>query len=170
MARIHDYVGEALRRANREFDGRGWPEPKPLPSGLLPVDQFNFDFVPDVLRPWIDDIATRLQCPPDYVAITAIVALGSVIGRRVGIKPQVKTDWVEVPNLWGGFIGRPGQLKSPAMQAALGPLHRLEAEAQEEHKVAREAYELGISAYKVREQVKIALEKDELKKTKGGKI
>src|SRR5262249_24101529 len=29
--------------------------------------------------------------------------------------PQSKTDWVEVPNLWGMFIGRPGMLKSPAM-------------------------------------------------------
>jgi hypothetical protein len=147
-----------------------WPQPKPLPAGLAPVEPFSSEFLPDALAPWVDDITNRLQCPPDYVAITAIVALGSVIGRRVGIKPQVKTDWVEVPNIWGGFIGRPGQLKSPAMQAALGPLHRLEAEAQEEHKVAREAYELGISAYKVRKQVKIALEKEELKKAKGGKI
>ena len=170
MTSFHDYAGEALRRANRGFDGRGWPEPKPLPNGLLPVDQFNFDFVPDALRPWIDDITTRLQCPPDYVAIPAIVALGSLIGRRVGIKPQVKTDWVEVPNIWGGVIGRPGTIKSPAMQAALGPLHRLEAEVQEEYKVAREAYQHGISAYKVRKQVKIALEKEELKKAKGGKI
>jgi putative DNA primase/helicase len=158
------------RKGDENGKAKNWPEPTLLPSGLPAVHQFSLDFMPEPLVPWIDDIATRLQCPPDYVAITAIVALGSVIGRRVGIKPQVKTDWVEVPNIWGGFIGRPGQLKSPAMQAALGPLHRLEAEAQEEHKVAREAYELGISAYKVRRQVKIALEKEELKKAKGGKI
>jgi putative DNA primase/helicase len=170
MVSIHDYVGETLRRANRGFDGRGWPEPKPLPSGLLPVEQFSFDFVPDALRPWLDDIATRLQCPPDYVAITAIVALGAVIGRRVGIKPQVKTDWVEIPNVWGGFIGRPGMLKSPAMQEALKPLHRLEAEAEKENEIAREAYDVGLSAYKVRQQVKVALEKEALKKAKSTKI
>jgi putative DNA primase/helicase len=158
------------RKGDENGKAKNWPEPKLLPSGLPAVHKFSLDFMPEPLVPWIDDVATRLQCPPDYVAITAIVALGSVIGRRVGIKPQVKTDWVEVPNLWGGFIGRPGQLKSPAMQAALGPLHRLEAEAQEEHKVAREAYEHGISAYKVRKQVKIALEKKELKKARGGKI
>ena len=29
----------------------------------------------------------------------------------------------------GGFVGRPGMLKSPAMQEALKPLHRLEVEA-----------------------------------------
>jgi hypothetical protein len=150
--------------------GRGWREPKDLPTGLLPVDPFDLDFMPDALKTWIDDVANRLQCPPDYVAVTAIVALGSVIGRRVGIKPQLKTDWVEVPNIWGGFIGRPGMLKSPAMQEALKPLHRLEAEAEKENEVAREAYAAGMSAYKVRQQVKIALEKEALKKAKSREV
>ena len=90
---------------------------------------------------------------------SAIVALGSVIGCRVGIKPQRNTDWIEVPNVLGGFIGRPGMLKSPAMQEALKPLHRLEAEAAKENEVAREAYTAGLSAFKVRQQVKIALER-----------
>jgi putative DNA primase/helicase len=147
-----------------------WPKPKELPTGLPSVDPFDLDFMPDALRPWIEDIANRLQCPPDYVAVTAMVALGSVIGRRVGIKPQLKTDWVEVPNIWGGFIGRPGMLKSPAMQEALKPLHRLEAEAEKENEIAREAYDAGMSAYKVRQQVKVALEKDALKKAKSTKI
>jgi putative DNA primase/helicase len=161
MASIHDY--EAHRR-------RGWPEPKILPTGLPPVDPFNLDFIPDALKSWIEDVANRLQCPPDYVAIPAIVALGSVIGRRVGIQPQVKTDWFEVPNLWGGIIGRPGMLKSPAMQEALKPLHRLEAEAEKENDVAREAYAAGMSEYKVRRQVKIALAKVMLKKAKSSKV
>jgi putative DNA primase/helicase len=152
---------------NRQRAGE-WPNPKDVPNGLAPVDEFNLDFMPDALRPWIDDVATRLQCPPDYIAVTAIVALGSVIGRRVGIKPQLKTDWIEVSNIWGGFIGRPGMLKSPAMQEALKPLHRLEAEAAKENEIAREAYAAGISAYKVRQQVKIALEKEALKKVKNG--
>src|SRR5215472_4690245 len=71
----------------------------------------------------VGDISDRLQCPPDYVAVTALTALGSLIGRRIGIKPQQKTDWLEVPNIWGAFIGKPGMLKSPAMMEALKPLH-----------------------------------------------
>jgi Protein of unknown function (DUF3987) len=46
------------------------------------------------------------------LAITALTALGAVIGRRIGIKPQLKTDWIEIPNLWGMLIGRPGMLPS----------------------------------------------------------
>ncbi|HWW33798.1 MAG TPA: DUF3987 domain-containing protein, partial [Xanthobacteraceae bacterium] len=124
---------ERIRRECQDgYRKNDWPKPKPLPSGLAPVEPFNLDFTPVALKPWIADVADRLQCPPDYVAVSAIVALGSVIGCRVGIRPQRNTDWIEVPNVWGGFIGRPGMLKSPAMQEALKPLHRLEAEAAKE--------------------------------------
>jgi hypothetical protein len=147
-----------------------WREPQPLPKGLAQVDDFDLRFLPAALQPWVGDISDRLQCPPDYVGVSAIVALGAVVGRRIGIKPQTKTDWLEVPNIWGGFIDRPGMLKSPAMQEALKPLHRLEAEAAKENEIAKEAHEAGLSAYKVRQQVKVALEKEALKKAKSGKI
>ena len=77
-----------------------WPEPKPLPNGLPKVDAFEYEFLPDRFAPWALDVSNRLQCPPDYVAVAVMTALGSVIGRRVGIKPQAKTDWTEIPNLW----------------------------------------------------------------------
>ena len=70
-----------------------------------------------------------------------------VPGRRIGIKPQAKTDWIEIPNLWGAFIGRPGMLKSPAMSEALKPIHRLEAEAAKENEIAQQAYAAGLDAY-----------------------
>jgi putative DNA primase/helicase len=158
------------RKSHENSKAKNWPEPKLLPSGLPAVHQFSLDFMPEPLVPWIDDVANRLQCPPDYVGIPSVIALGSVIGRRVGIKPQLKTDWFEVANLWGGIIGRPGMLKSPTMQEALKPLRRLEAEAARDNEIAQQAYAAGISAYKLRQQVKISLEKEALKKAKGGTI
>ena len=143
-----------------------WPDPEPLPEGLLPVDAFASEFMPDRLAPWVDDIANRLQCPPDYVAVSAMVALGGLLGRRIGVRPQLKTDWMELPNVWGAFIGRPGMLKSPAMGEALKPIHHLEAEAAKEHEVAVQAYAAGLSAYQIRKQVKLTLIKEDLKKRK----
>src|SRR5262249_31212616 len=122
-------------RAESAQQTADWPEPKPLPNGLAPVESFNFNFLPDALAPWVADSADRLQCSPDYVVVAALVSFGAVIGRRIAIKPQVKTDWVEVPNLWGCFIGRPGMLKSPAMMEALKSIHRLEAEAAKQNEV-----------------------------------
>jgi hypothetical protein len=142
-----------------------WPDPKPLPSGLALVDAFNLEFLPDTFAPWIGDISDRLQCPTDYAAIAAIVSFGSVLGRRIGVKPQFKTDWYEVPNLWGCFIGRPGQLKSPAMTEALKPIHRLEAEALKQNEIDQKAYAQGLSAYKIKREVAASLAKKELKQT-----
>jgi Protein of unknown function (DUF3987) len=161
-------------RAERSAQSNGqqqvWPEPKPLPNGLAPVEAFSSDFLPDALAPWVQDIANRLQCPPDYVAASALTSLGAVIGRRIGIKPQAKTDWVEIPNLWGCFIGRPGMLKSPAMNEALRPIHHLEAEAAKDNEIAQQAYASGLAAFKLKQEVAKALTKKALKKDGSAKV
>ena len=120
-----------------------WPDPVPLPEGLSPVQPFDGALLPDKVAPWVLDISERLQCPPDYVAIAAMVALGAVLGRKIGVKPQRKTDWYEVPNLWGCAVGRPGSLKTPAIEEALKPLRHLELEAREANEAARKDYERG---------------------------
>jgi putative DNA primase/helicase len=61
-------------------------------------------------------------------------------------------------------------LKSPAMGEALKPLHHLEAEAAKENEIAQQAYDAGLSAYKVRQQVKLSLEKDALEKNPKGHV
>jgi hypothetical protein len=134
-----------------------WTNPKPLPDGLKAVLAFDPAFLPAALGPWVDDISTRLQCPPDFVAISAMVALGSTIGAKIGIKPQMRTDWVEVANLWGMIVGRPGAMKSPAMNDALKPLNRMESEAREAGDEALRTYELELESFK--------LQKGELEKT-----
>jgi putative DNA primase/helicase len=126
-----------------------WGEPKPLPAGLLPVAPFEIDFLPESIAPWIVDIAERMSCPPDYVAIPAIVALGSVLGRKIGIRPQRQTDWLEVANLWGWIVGRPGMMKSPAVKQVLKPLHRLDSQAREEHDEAVKAHKRELELHRL---------------------
>jgi len=105
-----------------------WSEPIPLPDPLPPVDPFTADLLPNALRDWVMDIAHRMQCPPDFPAVAAMVALSSLIGARAVIQPKEKDDWQVVPNLWGSVVGRPGVKKSPALNEALKPLRQLEAE------------------------------------------
>jgi Protein of unknown function (DUF3987) len=147
-----------------------WPQPKPLPSKLAKVAQFDIEFLPPSIAPWVADISERLQCPPDYVAVTALVALGALIGRRVAIKPQQKTDWNEIPNVWGAFIGKPGMLKSPAMMEALKPLHHLEAEAAKAHAAALIEHQAALAEFKLHKSVKESVLKEELKKKVAEKI
>lgn len=112
------------------------PRPEPLPEGLPAVPALDLDLLPAALRPWVTDIAERIQCPADYPAVGAMVALSAVVGRQVGIRPRVRDDWTVCPNLWGAIVGRPGLLKTPALSEVMRPLHRLEAKAREDHNAA----------------------------------
>jgi len=126
----------ALPVVQSESPADTWPEPQPLPEGLPPVDPFDEALLPDSIRAWVMDIATRVSCPPDYVAVPAMLALSCALGRKVAIRPQRKSDWTVIANLWGLVIGRPGMMKSPAMSQATAPLKRLAARAQDEHEAA----------------------------------
>lgn len=117
-----------------------WPVPQPIPCTLTPVETFNFELLPEALRPWIHDIAERMQCPPDFPAVAVMVAISSVIGRKACIKPKRRDDWTVVPNLWGMIVGRPGMMKSPALAEVLKPLDRLAAQAGEHHKAAMDEH------------------------------
>jgi hypothetical protein len=141
-------------------EGRPWREPKPVPDGLLPVPAFQPDFLPEAIRVWATDIADRMQSPLDFIGATALVALGAATGRRIAIRPQRSTDWTEVPNLWGVIVGRPGAMKSPAMQEALRPLNRLESVARAENEQALQEFE----AAKELHQLKLADTRDRTRK------
>ena len=124
-----------------------WPEPKPIGDGLLPVLPFSANFMPPVIMNWVLDIAERKQCPPEYVAIPAIVALGSVLGSKIEVQPKRRDDWANVPNLWGVVIGRPGMLKSPAIDDVLKPLRGLEREARIAFQEATRIYEIDLERW-----------------------
>jgi hypothetical protein len=70
-----------------------WPEPTPLPNALPPVDPFDPELLPVALRPWVMDIAHRMQCPADYPAVGTLVGLSSLIGARAVIQPKARDDW-----------------------------------------------------------------------------
>jgi putative DNA primase/helicase len=122
--------------------GSDWPEPTPLPNALPPVDPFDADLLPEALRGWVMDIAHRMQCPADFPAIAALVALSSLVGARAVVQPKAKDDWQVVPNLWGAGVGRAGVKKSPAFSEALKPLIRLQADEIEKWQAAHEAWEI----------------------------
>lgn len=118
------------------------PAPVPLPDDLPAVPAFPAALLPDSLRGWISDISERMQCPPDFPAVAAMVAASIVVGRQVGFRPKARDSWTVTPNLWGATVGRPGLLKSPALSEALKPLQRLEALAREDHTQALVAYQV----------------------------
>src|SRR5262249_48649558 len=129
-------------------------KPHPLPPSLSPVAAFSLDLMPEQLRPWVADVCERMQCPPDFVAVSVMAAAGSVIGRKILVRPQLEDDWAVVPNQWALCIGRPGIMKSPAMEEALRPIKQLAAAAEEKFGDEQTKYEVDAMAAKLRRDEK----------------
>jgi putative DNA primase/helicase len=140
-----------------------WGAVLPLP-GVPPVAQFTDCLLPENLRPWIMDISDRMQCPRDFPAVAAVVTMASVVGRQMAIRPKREDDWSVIPNLWGAVIGRPGVLKTPAIQEPLKMLQQLDDAAREEYQSLKADYAASEMVAKVAKteterQIKAALKK-----------
>lgn len=147
-----------------ESAGAAVSPPETLPDELLAVAPFDFALLPDALRPWAEDICDRMQCPPDFVAAGIMAALAGVIGRKVAIRPQARTDWTVICNIWALIVGRPGVLKSPALEQALAPVKRLAAMAAEKHEQAEIEYQAEAQAAKLKKEAAEKQARDTLKK------
>ena len=139
-----------------------WPARQPLRSELPDVPTLPAELIPEPLRDWIADAAERLQVPPEMIAAPALVTLGALIGRTVAIRPKRYDDWTEVPNLWGGIVGRPGIMKSPAVQEATRHIRRLAAAETRQHAAALAAAELAA------ERIQLAIEQTRRRGRKPG--
>ena len=82
-----------------------------------------------------------MQCSLDFSAAGTMVAAAAMVKRQIGIRPKRCDDWLMVPNLWGGAVGRPSVLKSPALKVPMDMLSRLEMAAKEDYK--RETHEIA---------------------------
>lgn len=125
------------------FAGSAGDPPKParIKVDLRPVPHLPPKLLPKPFRKWVLDIARRVGCPLEYVAVAAMIAAAVLVGRRVAIRPKRHDDWSVVANLWGGVVGRPGELKTPALDEALRPLNRLVKEAEEKYQANLKAFE-----------------------------
>ena len=111
---------------------QAWPEkPVALDIQLPAVEELRESLIPGPLSKWVFDVAKQMDnAAPDFVAAAAVVQAGALLGRKVGIRPKRHDDWVVIPNLWGGLVGMPASMKTPALEAALKPIKRLAAKAK----------------------------------------
>jgi hypothetical protein len=126
-------------------------EPLPLPK-LPPVPEFPIEILPDDLAAWIVDAAERARFPRDFAAVASMAALGSVIGRKLGIRLKGEDNWTEYANVWGGLIGPPSALKSPALRAALQPFKALQTRADRQHKILADEHAARMVAFNVKKE------------------
>jgi putative DNA primase/helicase len=97
--------------------------------------------LPDRVRPYVEDVAERMQCPTDFPAVAMMIVLAGVVGRKVAVRPKRKDDWTVVANLWGLAVGRPGLMKTPAINEPMKFLKRLEIDAKCTHDAELQEYQ-----------------------------
>lgn len=140
------------------FAQNEWIEPEPIENVLLEVSPLPFNNIPAPFRDWVADVAERMQCPPDFIAVAAIVTTASLIGSGCGVKPKQQDDWLVIPNVWGGLIGRPGMLKTPAVAEVMQLIRPLEAAAKKAYDADLARYLADLEVYKAdKEAIKSAL-------------
>lgn len=127
---------------------------------------FDSALLPEVFKPWVMDIAERMQCPPDFPAVGAMIAAAGVIGRKIGIRPKKYDDWLVIPNLWSVLIGRPSMMKSPPLKEVMRPVKMLIKAADHDHDQAMKQHreqdqELALRKAALESVVKSKLRKSE---------
>jgi hypothetical protein len=142
----------------------GWGEPGKITNTLTPVEPLSPVLIPEALRSWLLDVSHQMQTPPDFAAVSAITALGSIIGAGCAVKPKQNADWTVIPNLWGGCVGRPTvMLKSPSMKEIINILDKLQGEAVEAFKLEMKGHAFDLKVIEERANA----QKDAVKKAKG---
>jgi putative DNA primase/helicase len=130
--------------------GEEWPEPENLERELVEVAPFEIDLLPACCQAFAEDLAEEMQVPIDFPAVTILVTLAGVTGRRAKIRPKQYADWEEVGNLWGGLVSEPGTRKTPLIKRILKLVQRLEDEAAAEFDEEMAEYEAELAAHKAR--------------------
>lgn len=138
------------------------PEPLPELPDVLP---FDYSYLPDALRGYVQDISERMQCPPDFAAVGVMVMMATIIGRNVGLRPMKLNDWTVIPNLWGAAVGNSGVMKSPTLAETLSPIKKLQAEAFEVFSNAKAEHDAQAELAKIQRDVN----KSEARKALRGK-
>lgn len=108
---VTDVIGPSIQRfSDDEFF---------IPT-LLP------EMLPKTLRTFVFDNARRMGTSPESIAVFLISAIGSLIGRKLAVRPKKFDTWFEFGNLWGLVVAPPGRKKSPALQVVLGVVNEMQ--------------------------------------------
>ena len=127
---------------------REWEQPKKLPD-LNPVQAFDYALLPDSLRDWVRDTSELLNCPADFVAVTILASLSSLIGARATLQPKRNSDWYIYCNLWAMLVGNPSTGKSPSIKEGTRPLTNLMTKELERYQACQENFKTEASMHEI---------------------
>ena len=163
MISLESEVLEMIKVSDKVKKSSTNPTPEPLPE-LPEVRAFDYSFLPNGIRGYVEDISERMQCQPDFAAVNTYVMLAAPIGCKIGIRPKRRDNWVIVPNLWGATIGGSGVMKSPNRNEVIKPLKQLQVDLSLDVAKQNEEIIKQVNAMSAGEDIKKSLRRAEAKK------
>lgn len=97
------------------------------PPPTMPVEMFGPAW------PLLCDMAQGAGSPVDYLGISFLAVVASLIGGKRRVKPYTEADWSEPCILWIGLVGDPSSNKSPALDRTTNVLRDMERDHAAEH-------------------------------------
>ena len=144
-----------------------WPEPavRLLRAELPPAPELPLrDVLGPRLAQWVEDAAEAKGAPRDYVFAALLAVAGATIGNAHWVTPW--RGWSEPPVIWAMCVGLPSAGKSPAIDATLQPLRKVERPMREAAEAERKAWAEKTEVAKLteaawKEAAKAAIKADE---------
>lgn len=133
-AEVFEDAGHYMGQASRSAPVWSKPDMTVLAGGRtappdMPTDMFGS------LWPLVRDLAAGAGAPAEYVAVSILAVAASLVGAKRSVQPfATAPQWREPCVLWIAPVGDPSSNKSPAIDAATGPLKGMETELAEQFK------------------------------------
>ena len=108
---------------------RELPEAPPFPVEALPAP----------CRRLVEEAASAIVCPPEFIAVPLLVTLGAAIGTSRVVR--LKGGWTESAAVYAAIVALPGKKKTPALKAATKAAREKQGDYRQEYREAKEEHE-----------------------------
>jgi len=139
---MSDRTSNNARNIGLHLPDAPWPDPLPLEPELLPVPDFQIEWLPSPFAEHVAEISDSMQLPPDFAATATLVSIAGAIGRRALVQPKLLNDsWTESIGLAAANVGGVGTLKTPVLLAVTAPIEKIQSEWLAAREADTEIYE-----------------------------
>jgi putative DNA primase/helicase len=147
MTEFYDQATGATLVVSKNGDVSGGGVVFPSSSAPLPeTPLFPTDALPAAARRFVEVGAVAIGCAPDLLALPVLAVLSAGIGASRVV--EIKRSWREGATLFVAVVASPGQMKTPAANAARGPVLKRQAEKRQEFRAKKVEHECEMREWK----------------------
>ncbi len=113
------------------------------------------EMVPECIREWMHDTSEIKGVDPSILALSAVTACAALLHDSIHIQPEINNpSWRESARLWGAIVGGSASGKTPAINAAMSRLKKIQIDLsaqaerlEDDYKAQEMAFDMQRKAY-----------------------